>query len=596
MAQTPDPAPLPHRMNVLSIYAAHSDLPAVRQISAGISQVLTPTTPEGNEIYNEYLDVLRFPPPANVDAVARGMAEKYRDVAMDLIFASGVDAVKFLLAHHDQIAPGVPVVFGGFGADELVGLTLPPDFSGVLSDFDLKPTLDLARTLQPSATQIVILTGSSPFDQNRAQAARSALGERYSGLPVRYLTGKSVAGFAEAAAKLDPDAILVILTVFLDAAGNRHVPSQAALEIAAASAAPAYTVFDTYVGIGVVGGVFQPFDTVGASMAQKGLRVLARDATQTQIDNVPSQTIVDWRALTRWGLRTALLPPGTDLRFHEPSLWERYKVPIILAGLVLLLQAATIAALILQSLRRSRTEAQLALERRQLYLLSRASLLGELSGALAHELTQPLTAILANAAAGSNLLQRDPPDNLQAAEIFDDITRSARLGSDIITRLRRLFLKGDAALVPVDLNQVVTETVKLTASELAARQIRVDLRLATGEVPLMGDFAQLQQVVLNLLLNAAEAMANLPAPARVVTVETTTAPDRRRQLSVTDCGPGLSPEIRDHAFKPFASLKANGLGFGLSISRSIAAAHGGTLDFDDRMQQGARVTLTLPAL
>jgi C4-dicarboxylate-specific signal transduction histidine kinase len=147
---------------------------------------------------------------------------------------------------------------------------------------------------------------------------------------------------------------------------------------------------------------------------------------------------------------------------------------------------------------------------------------------------------------------------------------------------------------PVDLNQVVTATVTLARSEMVARQTRVETRLNPAEVMVRGNFVQLQQVLLNLMLNASEAMAELAPAGRAIGIETGLRHDGMRELAVTDRGPGISPELRADAFKPFVSSKPDGLGFGLAICRTIAQAHGGTLAFGESAPGSTRIVLTLP--
>jgi C4-dicarboxylate-specific signal transduction histidine kinase len=145
-----------------------------------------------------------------------------------------------------------------------------------------------------------------------------------------------------------------------------------------------------------------------------------------------------------------------------------------------------------------------------------------------------------------------------------------------------------------DLNDVVAATVRLARSELVVREVQVETRLPRGALPVRGNKAQLQQVLLNLLLNAADAMAYLEPEIRHMTVETRFRPDGWRELAVHDNGPGVTPELSERAFRPFTSTKRNGLGLGLSICQTIAQAHGGTLAFDEAARKGARAVLALP--
>jgi C4-dicarboxylate-specific signal transduction histidine kinase len=298
--------------------------------------------------------------------------------------------------------------------------------------------------------------------------------------------------------------------------------------------------------------------------------------------------------MERFGLDLDLLPPGALVEHYDPSAWERYRLQILLASAVILAQSATIAGLALQGRRRRIAEREVAARRVELAHMSRVAQLGELSGAVAHELNQPLTSILANAEVGLQLARRDPADLEEIAAILKDIAEDDRRAAAIIVELRRLMAKGETSLEPLDLNEVVDATVLLARSEFLVRQVSVALDLARGELAVLGSRPQLKQVVLNLLLNAADAMADQPPAFRRVVVATRARQDGWRELRVQDAGPGLAPAVADDPFRPFATTKPGGLGLGLSICRTIVEAHGGTLGFDRDRGEGATVILALP--
>jgi signal transduction histidine kinase len=214
---------------------------------------------------------------------------------------------------------------------------------------------------------------------------------------------------------------------------------------------------------------------------------------------------------------------------------------------------------------------------------------------LAHELNQPLTSILANAESGVRLLDNDPIDVKELRDILGDIVLDNKRAATVITQLRRLMIRGETSLEPMDFNHAVTTTLALARSELLARQTCVDVVLDMPDVPIRGNLAQLQQVILNLLLNASDAMAHLPPTQREIVLRTRKRERGACELTVTDRGVGISPQRRSEVFKPFVSTKKTSLGLGLAICRSIAQAHGGTLRFDESFDEGARAIFTLPA-
>ncbi|WP_244742790.1 sensor histidine kinase [Mesorhizobium sp. L-8-10] len=579
---------------ILIVYENESTLFAVTEVSRGLREGLVGDAPTRIELYSEHLDSVRFPGPGHLDRQAQFLAAKYKGIPLDIALAAGPGALLFMLEHRDAIAPGAPLVFGGITDATLKSLSLPADIWGVVSRFDPVGTIDLARRLQPTAKRIVVMTGSSDFDRQWEARARNELTGNYRGLSVEYVSGLTLDGFKDVANRLPADTILLILTILQDAAGRSFIPRDAAAEIAPASVAPAYAVYSSFIGTGVVGGFVETFEGIGIDMADLASQIISGAPPERRTEASTSRPVVDWRQLERWGIGSDLLPADTQLEFHEPPVWERYRFEIIAALAVIGLQAATIAGLVILDRRRRIAQEELALERLELAHLSRITQLGQLSGAFAHELNQPLTSILANAEAGARLLAMKPPDLNEVKDILEDIADEDRRAAGIITQLRQLMVKGEAALERVDLNKAVAATMELARSELVARQTQVDFRREEKELPVRGNLAQLQQIVLNLILNATEAMRHLPPGGREITIETRTLPGGARQLSVSDRGPGISPEMKDKAFKPFVSGGATGMGLGLPICRSIASAHGGTLAFDDHEDAGTRVILTLP--
>jgi signal transduction histidine kinase len=586
------------RTRILTLVESDSRLPLVQSLLRGIEAELGPGVTERGELFVEYLDLLRFSGPDQSGLMADFLAARHGDTDFDAVAVLGPNALAFLLDHRDAIAPDTPIVFGGLSAPGLAQSlpgNIPTDISGILSNFDILSTLDLAVTVLPDAPAIVVVAGSAPFDRQWRAVLSGLVGESFRDIPVTVLPENTADAMLAEVATLDPRTIVLYLSVNLDAAGQRFLPWQFAKALAEASPAPVWTVYESMLGTGVIGGQVENLDTTG-----RAIGTMLRDAVAGITPLPPTQTVgalptVDWRAMRDHGLDHGLLPADTRLLFYEPTLWERYRGAIIAAAAVILAQAVTIAALIVNRRRLVQSQASLASERAQLIHVSRNLRLGQLSAALAHEINQPLAAIQANADAGARLVTRSPPDTTEIGAIFGDISGDVRRAAGIIANLRRLMVKGETAFDDVDLNDMVAATLALAGNELAARGAQVRQTLAPNAVHVRGNGPQLQQIVLNLTLNAAEAMADLPEPARIVQVATARLPDGSATLAVIDAGPGLPPDLREDVFRPFVTTKSTGLGVGLAICRSIAEAHGGTLAFTaPQAGQGARVLLTQP--
>jgi PAS domain S-box-containing protein len=243
-----------------------------------------------------------------------------------------------------------------------------------------------------------------------------------------------------------------------------------------------------------------------------------------------------------------------------------------------------------------RRDAELASERHRAELahVARLSTMGELAASLAHELNQPLAAILGNAETAQKILRRENVDLAELRAICGDIVSENHRATEVMRRMRALVSKQPPALAPQDIGTVIGDVARLVHADAVLRHCRVVVDVAPDLPPVMGDRVELQQVVLNLLMNAFDALGECPAHEREVSVRALRDGVQSVRVAVRDCGIGLADGALEQIFQPFHTTKREGLGIGLSISRAIIASHGGRLWAENNPDRGAMFSFTVP--
>jgi len=288
-----------------------------------------------------------------------------------------------------------------------------------------------------------------------------------------------------------------------------------------------------------------------------------------------------------------------DYFFTEPLFTLGMSQTLDFVAPVAYIATALVITRLIWSVRRSEDERQRAEERlrssqAELAHVSRVLTMGELAASIAHEINQPLTAIVTNGGACLRWLSAEEPDLEEARAAARRIVRDGHSASDIMTRIRAFLKKADAQRGPVDLNRTIQEVVALTRDQAAASSVTLRTEFFEELPKVLGDRVQLQQVVLNLVLNAIEATARTDKRGREIRITTLQAEAERAIVEVSDSGQGIDLQSLEHIFEPFYSTKAEGLGMGLAISRSIVESHGGELTAAADDGHGATFRFSLP--
>jgi C4-dicarboxylate-specific signal transduction histidine kinase len=402
-------------------------------------------------------------------------------------------------------------------------------------------------------------------------------------------------------ASLPKDAIVLVGTYQRDSTGREFTPRDVVARIAKESSVPIYATVESYVGIGVVGGHVLSPAADGEKAGRLALRVLSGDHPGPPVAGA-SIHMFDWRQLQRWGLDENRVPAGSAIRFRQPSVWETYRWYVVAVVLIVVAQSALIAALLVERRQRRQAEAarRQALEqarraREDLAHTLRVATLGELVAAIAHEMNQPLTAIMTNAEATRRMVDDGSATSTEPVEALADIKAAAVRASQIIQRLRAMARKGPVESREIDLDKLIDETVALLRGDIALKRITILVEPAKDLLPRVnGDPIQLQQVLLNLIVNAEDAIATAGDGAREIVVETTLDEPGFVHLTVRDTGGGVEEAALEEIFQPFVTTKGGGLGMGLSISRSIVEAHHGRIWATRQWPRGTSLHVMLP--
>jgi C4-dicarboxylate-specific signal transduction histidine kinase len=308
----------------------------------------------------------------------------------------------------------------------------------------------------------------------------------------------------------------------------------------------------------------------------------------------PSFDTFDWQQLRRWKIEPATLPKGSLILFHNPGFLERYKWVVLGSATVIAGESMIIFSLILNRRLRQRAEEEARHHREQISRFSRVSLLGEMTASLAHELNQPLSAIVTNAHAGIRSLDKGKGEPETLREILTDVMADSHRAHEIINNVRSTVNKGNFVRNRIDINELVTKVARLVRTDAVAHSCEVQTTLGTDIPAVECDPVQIQQVLVNLLSNAFDAMRETPVNRRKVEITTAAKSNGEVSISLRDFGIGILEKNHGRLFEQLFTTKEEGLGMGLAIVRSIVEAHGGEIVAENAKGGGACFYFTLP--
>jgi signal transduction histidine kinase len=449
--------------------------------------------------------------------------------------------------------------------------------------------------LLPATNTVAVVIGNSPNERFWISEMQKDLEPLEDRVKFLFLNDLSFEDMLKQAASLPPNSAIWWNQPQVDATGAMHDGERALKALYAVANAPIFSYDDAFFGGEIVGGPMTSVADGARTTSEVAVRILEGEKPA----NIKTPVLkygpakYDWRQLQRWGISESRLPAGGQLYFQAPTTWELYRWQIMLVAAVILTQAALISVLAFERQRRHHAEVQARQRSAELAHINRYSMAGELTASIAHEINQPLASIRANIEAAELSIRSPTPDMNEIKEILADIRRDDERASEVIQRLRSLLKKAPFELTNIDLNQIARETVQFLSALAFARRVVLDSAISSMPLPIRGDRIQLQQVILNLVVNAMDAMSHVPSEGRKITIQTARN-ENCAEISVTDAGPGIQLPRLEDVFEPFFSTKPQGMGMGLSIARTIVEAHNGRIWAENRARSGATFRIQLP--
>jgi signal transduction histidine kinase/ABC-type uncharacterized transport system substrate-binding protein len=513
----------------------------------------------------------------------------------DLIVAFGAPAAAFVQRYRNRLLPATPMLLTAVDQRRVQHTTLTVNDTVVAVRLNISKLFENILAVLPNTKTVAVVIGNSPNERFWVEEMQRELEPLKDRVKILFYNDLSFQDILKQAASLPQNSAIFWVQPQVDATGAVHEGEQALKMLSAVANAPIFSHDDAYFGGEIVGGPMTSVSVGAAKASEVAVRILGgekpADITTPALEYGPAK--FDWRQLQRWNISENRLPPASEIYFREPPIWEKYRWQVGLACAALLVQALLITGLLYEARRRRYAEVQVRRRMSELAHINRYSMAGELTASIAHELGQPLGAILTNAESAELMLVASAPDMAEIRQIIAEIRRDDERASEIISRLRSLLKKAPFECKDLDLNELVSETVDLLSGLAVARGVDLSSSMSPMPLPISGDRIQFQQVLINLVVNAMEAMSNNASGVRRITIWTTRT-ENSAEVSVSDVGPGIPLDKCREVFEPFFSTKPNGMGMGLSIARSIVEAHHGRISAENQVEGGAIFWVRLP--
>ena len=518
---------------------------------------------------------------------------QYTEHPIDLIVSIGAPAAAFVQRHRQRLFATTPMVFTAVDQRRVQYSSLTANDAVVALRINYLSAFENILQVLPDIKDVIVVVGTSPIEKFWKEAIGKEVEPLADRIKVSWTDELSFEALLKQASALPPHTAIFWELMIVDAAGVVHEGDVPLTRLHAVATAPIFSYDESFFGNATVGGPLLLAADTGRLTAAAAIRILNGEKpgeirTLVQF----ASPVFDWREMQRWGISESRLPPGSEILFRSPTTWQQYRGYILAVIAAILIQSALIFWLLYEQGRRQRAEILARNTMSELTDVNRMATVGQLSASIAHEIRQPLAGILANAQAALRWLEK--PNVEEVRESLKGIVSDGHRASDIVTNLRAMFKSDVQEKTLVDINKLVLSVLALARIDLQKHEIDLQTQLDDRIPEVLGNQVQLQQVVLNLVMNAIEAMSSLKT--RVLRIKTELSQSNKVHLSIEDTGTGIKPSDVARVFKPMYTTKARGMGMGLSICQSIIENHAGRIWVSPGANGGSIFQFELPTV
>jgi signal transduction histidine kinase len=588
-------APRAEPKRVLMLHSFGRDFLPWSAFAGTIRTGLEQQSPWPLEVQEHNLLSARFNDPGPEAPFVDYLRSLYSGRPPDIVVSIGAPAARFVQRYRAQLFPETPMVLTAV-EQRLVNRTDLTDNDTIIAVHnDFSAFFDSILRVLPDTQTIAVVIGASPLEKFWLEEAKREVKSFESRVAFVWYADLSFAEILKRASTLPRHTVLFWALMSVDSAGVTHEGHLALRNLRAVANAPIFSFQEAFFGRDTVGGPMHSIQKSSDKTVNAAIRILGGEKPA----DIKVQPIgfaspkYDWREMQRWGIRESNLPAGSEILFREPGLWERYSWQLSLIACVILIQGGLISGLLHERRRRRLVEVESRQRLTELAHLNRYAAVGELTTSIAHEINQPLGAILTNAETAELMLKSSSPNLDEVREILVDIKRDDQRASEVIRRLRSVLKKSPFEMKYIDLNETVRQVIGFVTAVAHGRNIALTCGMTSADLNVKGDAVQLQQVFLNLIINAMDAISEAEAKKRQISV-TTSLSGASAEVRIDDTGPGIAAGDLKNVFDPFFTTKPQGMGMGLAIVRTIVEAHHGQISAANQPSGGALFTIRLP--